>query len=309
LIDEHEILGDISIVIPTIGRRVLYECLGSIRRSEAWPAQLLVVDQSGSDEIAGHLEEMRRSGLDAVHLPSDARGIAIATNHGTRRAQTPIVAVTHDDCRVSVDWLRTLRDHVATAGLAVVTGRVMPEDGADVPSVMTSGVPAIYTRPLTGRDVLFPANMAFRRDVVDVVGPLDEDPFLAAASEDNEWAYRILRAGIPIVYRPDAVVTHLAWRDEEALGRALWTYARSQGAFYGKYLRGGDLFIARRAGLDLLRAVWWLTRGLGTNNPELIARGRAGSLGLSRGVVAGAFRGGPLVAPGAGTRRGTATGG
>ena len=214
MVDEHEILRDISVVIPTLGRPVLNECLRSIQDSETWPAALFVVDQSSSPHIAERLREMRDAGLNAMHVPMRGLGVARGTNHGLRKVRTSLVAVTHDDCRVQRDWLGAIRDRVMLEGVAVVTGRVLPEGDAEVPSIITSTVGATYTRPLHGRDVLFPANMAFPRAVLDAVGFMDEDPLLAAASEDNEWAYRVLRAGIPIVYAPQAVVTHLAWRGD-----------------------------------------------------------------------------------------------
>ena len=55
--------------------------------------------------------------------------------------------------------------------------------------------------------------------------------------------------------RPEIVVTHLGWRDEQQREAQYASYARSQGGFYGKYLRQGDLFIALRAAVHLLRAV------------------------------------------------------
>ena len=297
LVDEHEILHDISVVIPTLGRPVLSECLRSIQDSQTWPAALFVVDQSSSPHIAERLREMRDAGLNATHVPMRGIGIATGTNHGLRQVRTPIVAVTHDDCRVQRDWLGSLRDRVILEGLAVLTGRVLPEGDAEVPSVITSTVAVTYTRPLPGRDVLYPANMAFPRAVLDAVGFMDEDPLLAAASEDNEWAYRVLRAGIPIVYDPQAVVTHLAWRDDADLARLVWAYARSQGAFYGKYLRRADPFLARRAIFDLLRAVWWQVRGALSHDRALAERGRAGSIGLAQGIVHGFLRGRPVVRP------------
>ena len=291
------ILEDVSVVIPTVGRPLLRECVESLVASAAWPAELVVVDQSRSTEIAGHLDELRHRGLHTTHLPMGGTGIAAAMNHGLRRVRTSLVAVTHDDCRVDEHWLQRLRDRISPDGPVVVTGRVVPEAGHEVPSVITSTTPATYTRPPVDTDVLFPANMLFPASVWDAVGPMDEDPLLARAAEDNEWAYRVLRAGIPIVYEPRAVVVHLAWRGEAELADVLWTYARAQGAFYGKYVRRADLHLARRAALDLGRALWWLMRGSVLRDRTLARRGRAGTVGLVQGFLSGIFRARPLVGP------------
>lgn len=301
---ERPTLNDVTVIVPTVGRPLVRDCLESIIEGDSWPAELLVIDQSQRPEVGGHVEALHRRGLIARLLPMAGRGIAAAMNRGIDEVRTRWVAVTHDDCRVATSWLKRLRDSQRELGApAVVTGRVLPEEGHEVPSVITSTLPATYRRPLKDRDVLFPANMLAPLEVWQAVGPMDEDPLFVHAGEDNEWAYRVLRAGFPIVYEPEAVVVHMAWRDETALDQVAWKYARAQGAFYGKYLRRADLHLARRAGADLTRGLWWWLRGAVSGDRALAERGRAGSLGLMRGLVAGAVRGGPTLQPAGGRSR------
>jgi GT2 family glycosyltransferase len=297
------VCDDVTIVIPTIGRDLVHGCLESIADGGAWPARLIVVDQGSRPSIAEHLAQLRARGLDARHLPMAGRGIAAALNHGVAAVRTPYVVVTHDDCRVASDWLERHIGHLRERdGLAVATGRVLPEEGYEVPSVMTATTPRVYREPLRSRDVLFPANMACALAVWAEAGPMDEDPLLSRASEDNEWAYRVLRAGIPIIYDPGAVVWHLAWRDHAARREVEWVYARASGAFYGKYLRQRDSHFLVRVGSDAMRNGWRWLRGALTGDRTLSASGRAGSLGLLRGVVAGFIHGGPVVAARKGPR-------
>jgi hypothetical protein len=96
-----------------------------------------------------------------------------------------------------------------------------------------------------------------------------------------------MRDGIPMVYDPTIAVGHLARFTAADLPALHRRYARGQGAFYGKHLRQGDRFIARRALRDLLRAPWLLLRGLATRNAELIAMGKGEVIGLPRGILAG----------------------
>jgi GT2 family glycosyltransferase len=138
-----------------------------------------------------------------------------------------------------------------------------------------------------GRTVLFPANMAFPIRLLSRIGYLDEHRSLRLAGEDNEWAYRGLRAGVPIVYDPDVLVSHLAWQRRDKLMSMHRRYARGQGAFYGKFVRQGDPFILRRALRDLARAPWLLVRGLATGNSDLIAMGAGEVTGLLPGILAG----------------------
>lgn len=283
----HPVARCISVVVPTTGGAVLRGCLDSLVGGSTWPARLLVVDQGGRREVGGWIQQLRQAGMDAVHVPMPPTGISAATNRGLERVQTPYVAVTHDDCHVREDWLERLAVRLPEVGDAVVTGRVEPVGDGIVLTVKTQEHPACYTAPLLDGDVLFPPNMAFPLRVVGRVGPFDEHPSLATAGEDNDWAHRLLRAGVPILYDPAIVVGHLARHRREDLPSLYRRYARGQGAFYGKWLRRGDLFIALRAARDVARAPWLLVRGLATGNPDLIAMGQGEVVGLLPGLISG----------------------
>jgi GT2 family glycosyltransferase len=277
----------ISVVIPTLGRDSLRGCLDSIAAGARWPAELIVVDQSGGSRVAAWVAEADRRGLAVKHVPSDRRGIAAATNLGFRCAGTPLVATTHDDCRVAHEWLETIGRRLSAMHDAILTGRVVPEGPGRVLTVVTSSEPAVFSDPQISRTVLFPANMAFDLALLSKVGYLDEHPSLRFAGEDNDWAYRALRSGVRIEYDPDVVVAHLAWQSQRDVRRTYRRYARGQGSFYGKHVRNGDGFIARRAARDLIRAPWLLIRGVLTLNADLIAMATGELLGLVPGILSG----------------------
>jgi GT2 family glycosyltransferase len=285
--DHPPVAADVSIVIPTVGRELLKGCLDSIADGTVWPAELIIVDQGGGAAAATWIDQLTRRGLAATIVPSNETGIAAGTNRGLERVRTSFVATTHDDCRVRSDWLERISAHIRSAGDAILTGRVEPEGEGIVLTIMTSSKPATYTRPMIDRDVLFPPNMAFPLRLLERIGYLDEHPSLRFAGEDNEWAYRALTAGVPIIYDPDAVVMHHAWQGPDAVRSLYRRYARGQGAFYGKYLRRADLFIARRVARDLVRAPWLLLRGTVTRNADLVAMGLGDVIGLPAGLLAG----------------------
>jgi GT2 family glycosyltransferase len=289
-LERPEVCSDLSVVVPTVGRSLLKGCLDSIADGTAWPAELIVVDQSSSSDVEAWVEVLRARGLQIRLVQSKERGIAAATNRGLERVRTNFVATTHDDCRVRSNWLETLSRRVRDIGDAVLTGRVEPEGDGIVLTVITSDRPAVYTEPLTDGDVLFPPNMALPRRLLDRVGYFDEHPSLWFAGEDNEWAYRVLRSGVPIVYDPNVTVSHVAWQQASELTTLYRRYARGQGGFYGKYLRRADPFIARRALRDLARGPWLLARGLVTRNHMLIAMGRGEVMGILPGLIAGLRR-------------------
>jgi GT2 family glycosyltransferase len=277
----------VTVIVPTTGGPVLRGCLDSIAASTVWPARLIVVDQGPRPENAGWLAGLRANGMDAVHVRMDEMGISAATNRGLAGVATPFVAVTHDDCRVREDWLQRFAARLPGIGDAVLTGRVEPEGDGVVLTVKTDAQPAVYTAPLLRGDVLFPPNMAFPISLLNRVGWFDEHPSLATAGEDNDWAHRVLRAGAPIVYDPTIVVGHLARHRPGDVPALYLRYSRGQGAFYGKWLRRGDLFIARRAARDLARGPWLLIRGLVTRNADLVAMGAGEVTGLLPGIIAG----------------------
>jgi GT2 family glycosyltransferase len=257
----------------------------SFERGTVWPARVVAVDQASRPEIAALLEEVKARSFDTLWIPSSQRGRAAGINCGIERVATRFVAVTDDDCVVQEDWVERLMRRLRQNANAIITGRV--EAGNDsVLLVVTDRHESVQRRPALRFDRLIGANMAVAKSVIDRLGGLDEDDCMRTA-EDGEFAYRALRAGVPIVYAPEVVVTHLGWRDEQQRSDQYESYARSQGGFYGKYLRRGDLFIAARAGLHVCRAVrrW----GLGSlrRQHEMSRLGRAYALGLLPGIIAG----------------------
>lgn len=262
-------------------------CLQSIAAGTVWPAHLIVVDQGRNVEVGRWIEELAERGVAVTHVRSTETGIAAGTNQGFDRVRTLFVATTHDDCRVSPDWLEKLAERLPGMGIGIVTGKVEPEGTGIVLTTATSSHRVTYTGPMIDRDVLFPPNMAFPMRLLELIGYQDEHPSLRFAGEDNDWSYRALRAGVPIAYEPDIVVSHLAWHEADALRALYERYARGQGAFYGKHLRRADLFIARRVVRDLVRVPWLLLRGALSLNDELIAMGLGEMRGLPSGLLAG----------------------
>jgi GT2 family glycosyltransferase len=282
-----ELVGDVTVVIPTLGRPLLRGCLESIAANRVHPRRVILVNQGDAAPVQTWVDEAAVRGLDIDHVVSSVRGIGAAMNTGLQRVGTPYAASTHDDCRVAEDWVASLAHKVREIGEGVLTGRVEPSGAGLVLTTVTSKQRRVYTDPLLDGDVLFPSNMALPMDVFDRTGPFDEHPSLRVAGEDNEWAHRALRAGFPVVYDPEVVVFHLAWQERSELRAMFRRYARGQGAFYAKHLLRGDAFIYRRALRDLTRAPYLLVRGVVTKNQDLTAMGAGELLGLPAGIAAG----------------------
>lgn len=286
--------NDLSVVVPTLGRELLHGCLASLAGGDVRPAQVIVVDQGRVPALERMAGEYRANGLDVVYVPSTRTGRSAGLNTGIAHVRTAYLAITDDDCIAAPDWIAQIAVALRTEPRAIVTGRV--EAGGDevVLSVATSHVPFVQRRPRLLFDRLSGGNMGMSTAIARELGAFDEDPCLRTA-EDAEFAYRALRAGVAIAYAPDAAVSHLGWRDSAERVAQYRSYGVSQGGFYGKYLRRGDVFIALRAALHLLRALRRWAMGTLRRDADQAAFGRAYVVGLLPGIAAGwRSRGGRL---------------
>ena len=273
----------VTVVLPTIGRPELVRaCLGSLARCEPRADEILVVDSSDDDLVAGVVagfEEAR-----ARRIECRVPGVGSAFNLGLREARHEIVLLTNDDCTVEPSWVERGRRHASRDGDAIVTGRVRPRgDPAVVPSTIDEPVRREYFREVAF--VLYTQCMALHRSVLLEFGGFDGR--IQPSAEDNDLSYRWLRAGLRIRYEPDFVVWHHDWRSREQLERLYVGYGVGQGMVYGKHLRRGELAV-----LPLLGAtVYWSVRAV-------VARLVRGAeprpdprLGMLRGLPTGLVRG------------------
>jgi GT2 family glycosyltransferase len=282
------------VVIPTLGRPILECALASLVAGTAWPARIVVVDQSADDQVARMLEKTERAGVRTRRVVSPPRGRAPALNLGVRAVDSRFLAITDDDCVVAPDWLECLLGRLHSHGNTIVSGRV--EDVGDEESVanVLGRTPVTRTRPSLRFDVMTGANMGIEKTVYDHVGAFDEDPRLRLA-EDTEYAYRALRRGVTLMYAPEVRIWHYAWRDLGERERQFRGYARSHGGYYGKYIRKGDLFIVAKAIVHMTRSLRRWTLASWRGNENMAAHGKAYSLSLVPGIIAGLRKPGPGV--------------
>jgi mycofactocin glycosyltransferase len=279
------LLNDISLVIPTLGRAILEQCLYWILMGSTWPACLIVVEQGSNADAANWLERVQEIGIPVKHILSTQRGRSAGINRGLEQVDTRFVAITDDDCFVGEEWLMNMANRLRQSPAEIVTGRVEAA-GEEMIVVVTSTTPAVYHRPRLKFDSMSGGNMGASLDIFRKVGLFDEDPVMATA-EDAELAYRALRNGVSIRYEPDVVLAHFGWRDSGKRVEQYRDYALSHGGFYGKYLRRGDMFILARAAGHFGRALRRWVGGIIAGNIELATLGKAYSLNLLPGIRAG----------------------
>jgi GT2 family glycosyltransferase len=277
---------EVTLVIPTLGRTMLRDTLEALAQGSLRPAEVIVVDQGRREELASMAAEYTAMGMPVTWIPSHRTGRSAGLNEGLSRVRTEYTAITDDDCLPALDWVEQILQELSLRPDAILTGRVEAAGEEPILSVVTSDKPVEQRKPSLRFDRLSGGNMAIATALTRSLGPFQEAACMRTA-EDAEFAYRALRAGVPIRYAPQLVVTHRGWRDCSQRIAQYHGYALSQGGFYGLYLRRGDLFVALRVLVHLGRSLKrWLLGRLRSDN-EMAVNGRAYVMGLLPGIVAG----------------------
>lgn len=233
-----------SVIIPTIGRRNLRNCLQSLFK-QTYPRELfeVMVVEDGSSTAVKEVVEA----FGFTYFWQKSRGPAAARNLGAQKAQGEILAFTDDDCTVPLDWLERLAHGYQQSTVAGVGGYL------EAPSETLAHNPfaqyeSYVTRRLYGagdKDVLggfeVPTggtnNISYRREIFEKLGGFDEN-FPVAAGEDADFKKRVCDAHYRLLYLP-LKVTH--YHSYNWLAFLRQNYARGLGSLSFHKKHGGGL--------------------------------------------------------------------
>ncbi|GAA2502825.1 hypothetical protein GCM10010276_52340 [Streptomyces longisporus] len=179
-----------SVVIPTIGRPCLADCLRALAAADDHPPEeVVVVDDRRAPTAPLPLETAGT--LRVRTLRTGGRGPAAARNTGWRTLRTPWTVFLDDDVQVLPDWSRRLADDLGTADAATggIQGRLrvpLPKDRR----------PTDWERGTAGLEhaAWATADMAYRTAALAEVQGFDER-FGRAFREDADLALRVREAG------------------------------------------------------------------------------------------------------------------
>lgn len=284
--DAAVVLPTISVVICTHDRTDgLVRCLTSIERMRgraqhaAQLVEVLVVDNAPSSDATRRAVGARPWVRYALERKT---GLDFARNCGYRRAVGDFVAYLDDDVVVDAGWLDgAMRALVENEDAACVTGLVLPYTLADEAQVLFERrggfrrgfLPIRWRGREHSHDSIYPlgagifgagANMMIRREVLQSLGGFDEALDTGAplpGGGDLDIFYRVVRAGLPLVYEPTMAVQHEHRATLDSLRRQYYTWGLGFFAFLGKIWASDPTerprirTLAKWFALDFIRAV------------------------------------------------------
>jgi glycosyltransferase involved in cell wall biosynthesis len=250
----------LSVLVPTRGRPDLAgACVRALLAQNHPSFEVVVCDQSQDGATARALQQADDGSGRLRRVAVEGVGRSRALNAGLPHTRGAWVVLTDDDCTPEPGWLSALDATCAAAGpRAAVLGPVRPgpvAPGMAVPPATLDDPEPVDHAGRLDRDLIYP-NVAVPREAFAALGGFDERMSVGTplpGGEDNDFGYRLLRAGWRILYRPGPGVVHHAWRTPEARLRLKRDYGVGQGAFYAKHLARADAWIAWRLMRDLFR--------------------------------------------------------
>ena len=207
-----------SVVIPTFERpEILLRVLDALGRQTGPPEfEVVVVDDGSRDATPERLRALSPR-YPFRFFRQDNSGPAAARNRGLEEARGRVILFLGDDTVPEPDLLAV---HAATHGeprphpIAVLGYTTWPRDRRVSPFLhhineygLQFGYGLIDDPESVPFNFFYTSNISLPRALLKAAGLFDTT-FPHAAWEDIEIAYRMMRMGMKILYRPDAVARH-----------------------------------------------------------------------------------------------------
>ena len=196
----------VSVVIPVRnGADKIGDCIDSVLANDhpADRRETLVVDNGSTD---GTADIIRSRPVAYLHEPRP--GVSNARNRGIAAAKGELIAFIDGDCIAEPRWLGELVKPFADPQVGCVAGELGHAPGESVAERQATRMFGAWQRYAVSSTPPYAitANAAYRRSVLDDIGPFD--PRMPRA-QDVELGLRFTeRSPLRLVYAEDAVVRH-----------------------------------------------------------------------------------------------------
>lgn len=193
------------------GERYLDELLNALKNQRCKEFEVLAIDSSSTD---GSREVLENHRVPFSVIPQSEFNHGLTRNRIAKQAQGDyLVFLSQDALPVDENWLSRLIKPLKDEKTAGVFGRQIPKESTHLMekhllTTLYPDYPKIYSEKdadyLSPRHVLFSnVNSSLKKSVWQKI-PFPE----VIMSEDQYWAYQVLKQGYAIVYEPKAAVFH-----------------------------------------------------------------------------------------------------
>lgn len=203
-------------------------CVRSVEAFTKNPYRLIIVDSASKEaKTKTWFNEVKARGHTIVHL-NENRSFSGGVNAGVLVGDARFICILNDDCVVTEGWDTALIQDATDKQVGLVGAQSNYASGAQ-------GDPSFQGEP----PYLVFVCVALRREVWNLLGPMDSETFDGFSSEDLDYAWRVKKAGLKLKVS-SAYVLHAGSR----------TLAATQGAYQqqpdGSVVIVGDNAEARR---------------------------------------------------------------
>lgn len=265
----------ISVLLATKNRpSQIYNCVKSLLRSTYNNFEIILVDQSTTDETYKVISSLHANQLKYIH--STETGKTKSINKAIRIASGEIISLTDDDHIVDKDWLNNIHTFFTKKmNIYGVFGKILPfephlHQNQICPSIFTSNEKKIVNNIyITHYEELgLGNNMSLRKIIFNKIGYFKEwlgpGAFNFAGGEDGEFIYRILKNNFTLAYEPSILVYHNRWLSYDENSVLQGRYTGGEIAYNLYYFLNND----KQMGEIALKAIY--TRIFNVNIKPLI---------------------------------------
>lgn len=232
----------VSIIIPTSGeprrRNTLREILSVISNQKVWQSfEILLIENSNSVKKRCSYLINQFPNLDIRYFKINKRSASLARNYGIKKSKGDFLILLDDDCIPQKSWFKTIGKLTSFSHNIVFQGKIIPkfkEKNIWTEIFLNIGNKFLEKQfqPWKPIEYLCAGNVFLRKETLKKLGHLFDVKLFPFVGEQEDFAHRLKRKGVIILYAPELVVDHIKEK------KTIWNSLRRE-FLYGR--RGGIL--------------------------------------------------------------------